>query len=196
MLTHRLLGGVLVLMVVGGLTSSCGGGSSSVPPTPDKAAVAIADKAKTDAADADAWHYGEVKSEMTGTVSKWATKQSVNTVNFGFPYNGEQHGTVMVDMDDSSDTTMLFYVKKGQIVCNGLDKFGTCLVFVKFDDSKADFVTAHTSGDDSTTIGFDTAFLRRLRRSKKLLIQVEVFHEGAPIFTFDVGGLNQVPTKH
>ena len=34
MLTRRLLGGVLVVLVVGGLTSSCGGGSSSAPTAP------------------------------------------------------------------------------------------------------------------------------------------------------------------
>ena len=58
---RRLLGGVLVLVVVGGLTSSCGGGSSSAPPT-DKAAVALADKAKSDAAAAD-----KAKTDAAGT---------------------------------------------------------------------------------------------------------------------------------
>lgn len=124
---------------------------------------------------------------MRGTVSKHATTESINTVNFDFPYQGVQHGTVMV-----YENGVLFYVKKGQVICNGGSEYGTCVVLVKFDDGKARYVKARKSGDDSTTIAFtEPSFLKNMKRSKKLMIQVEVFHNGLPVFDFDVRGLDK-----
>lgn len=135
----------------------------------------------------DAWKYAESKDEMRGTVSKYATKKSVNTVNFDFPYQGVQHGTIMI-----SDNYVLFYVEKGQIICHGGGEYGTCLVLVKFDDGKERYVQATKSGDDSATIDFtEPGFLEDLKRSKKLMIQVNVYHNGLPVFTFDVSGLDE-----
>ncbi len=122
---------------------------------------------------------------MSGQVTKYATKESVNTVNFDFPYQGIQRGTIMV-LDDAA----LFYVKKGQVVCQGGARYGTCQVRVKFDDGNEMYFDASKSGDESTTIRFPgPVFLKLLKESKKLMIQVEVYHNGLPIFTFDVGGL-------
>jgi hypothetical protein len=191
MLRHipRLTGPLVVTLIVSG----CGGDSSSPKPPPDSAATQASsstpkpplDDAATTQAEA-AWTYGETKDEMRGTVTKYATKESTNIVNFGFPYGGEQRGTVMI-----SGSSALFYLIKGQIICNGLDVFGTCLVLVKFDDGKATYVTASTVGDKSTTLSFDSAFLAQLQRRKKVAIQVEVYHEGYPIFTFELGGFHQ-----
>ena len=128
------------------------------------------------------WKYGEIKDEMNGKVSKYAYNESLNTVNFEFPYHGEQRGTIMV-----TENGVLFYVKKGQVICHG-----TCLVRVKFDGENDEHVSARKSGDDSTTIKFTSpGFLDKLKMSKKLMIQAEVYHNGYPVFTFDVGGLIQ-----
>jgi len=131
------------------------------------------------------WIYGESKDEMSGKVSKHATNASVNTVNFDFPYQGVQHGTIMV-----TENGVLFYVRKGQVICHGGTEYGTCIVRVKFDDGNERYVKAEKLGDDSTTIRFtEPGFLENLKGSKKLMIQVEVYHNGYPVFTFDVGGL-------
>lgn len=138
---------------------------------------------------AKSWSYGESKDEMRGEVRKYATKESVNTVNFDFPYRGVQHGTIMVCGDDS----VLFYVEKGQITCHGGGEHGTCLVLVKFDDEQERYVKAEKLGDDSTTLSFiEPEFLDDLKQSKKLMIQVEVYHNGLPVFTFDVSGLKAI----
>lgn len=133
------------------------------------------------------WKYSEAKDEMSGKVTKLATNESINTVNFEFPYQGEQRGTIMVFND-----TVLFYVKKGQVICHGGNEYGTCVVRVKFDDTEERYVSARKSGDDSTAIAFtEPGFLNNIKISKKLMIQVEVFHNGLPVFTFDVQGLIQ-----
>jgi len=134
------------------------------------------------------WEYSETKDEMSGEVTKYATKESLNTVHFEFPYQGAQHGTIMI-LDNKR---VLFYVEKGQVICHGGTEYGTCLVRVKFDDGKEKYVNARISGDDSTTISFtEPEFLSNLKKSKKLMIQVEVYQNSYPIFTFDVGGLVQ-----
>jgi hypothetical protein len=136
---------------------------------------------------ADTWNYTESKDEMRGTVTKIATNISVNTVNFNFPYQGDQHGTL-----ELFDKTAAFYVKQGQISCNGGSEYGTCIVLVKFDNNKAIYENARKLGDDSTTIEFtNPSFLKRLRKSKKIAIQFEVYRNGYPVFNFDVEGLNQ-----
>lgn len=131
------------------------------------------------------WDYSERKHEMTGEVRKIATNKSVNTVNFNSPYKGDQHGWLML-----IDETPIFYVEKGQVICN--DK---CYVLAKFDDGKAELVSAYKIGDESTTIRFgelsDTGFLNNMKKSKKLMLEIEVYKNGRPVFIFDVSGLNQ-----
>lgn len=131
------------------------------------------------------WTYGEIKDEMRGTVSTYSKNESVNTVNFGFPYAGVQHGTIMI-----LDKGVLFHIKKGQIVCTGGGEIGTCSVLVKFDDGVATYAYARKLGDESTDIIFTAhRFLSNLVKSKKLKIQVEVYHNGSPVFDFDLRGL-------
>lgn len=133
-----------------------------------------------------AWEYGSSKDEMSGKVRKYATKESINSVNFEFPYHGEQRGTIMI-----TNNGVLFYVKKGQVICQGSGEYGTCLVRVKFDEEKDKYVSARKSGDDSTTIKFTSnSFLKQLKQSKKIMIQPEVFHNGLPVFTFNISGLD------
>ena len=78
-----------------------------------------------------------------------------------------------------SDNSVLFYVEKGQIIRHGGAEYGTCRVLVKFDDGKERYVDASKLGDDSTTIIFtEPSFLEDLKSSKKLMIQVHVYHNG------------------
>jgi hypothetical protein len=135
---------------------------------------------------AGGWKYQQSKDEMRGTVSKIATKESINTVNFDFPYKGVQRGTLMV----IDSKRVLFYVQKGQVICNGGSEYGTCSVLVKFDGGEAEYIHARKSGDDSTTIAItDNDFLAKLRVANKIMLQVEVYHNGYPVFKFDVSGL-------
>ena len=173
---------ILFILAVTFLTAC---GCDRVKPVVDDVKSPVTPKAATPPG--DAWKYSESTDEMSGTVRKHATNESVNTVNFDRPYQGIQHGTIMV-----SDNSVLFYVEKGQIICHGGAEYGTCRVLVKFDDGKERYVDASKLGDDSTTIIFtEPSFLEDLKSSKKLMIQVHVYHNGLPVFTFDVRGLDQ-----
>lgn len=135
---------------------------------------------------AGSWKYQQLKDEMRGTVSKIATKESINTVNFKFPYTGKQRGTLMV----MNSKEVLFYVRKGQVICQSGSEYGTCLVLIKFDDGEAEYFNAKKIGDDSTTIAItENSFIAKLKNAKKIMLQVEIFQNGYPVFKFDVSGL-------
>lgn len=169
------------------LTKKSGSSISASQGGNDKSVEKTLQQQKNAAETATPWTYSESKDQMSGKVSKHATTESVNTVNFEFPYHGEQRGTIMV-----YDNTVLFYVKKGQVICQGGSEYGTCGVRVKFDDAKDRYVDARISGDNSTTISItEPGFLKTIKKSKKLMIQVNMFQNGLPVFTFNVGGLIQ-----
>lgn len=133
------------------------------------------------------WKYKKVKDEMSGDTQTLASKNSLNSVNFDFPYQGKQFGTILIT--DNSEN-VIFYIQKGQISCSGGRAYGTCFVQVKFDDNKVKNVHAKEIGDDSTTIAItEPDFLSNLKAAKEMKLRVEVFHNGFPVFTFDVSGL-------
>jgi len=183
----KILAAIFILMGIGmcqNLTST---------KEPPRSATTTAPYAKASgatpspSAQVNGWKYGEYKDEMSEKVHKYATVESTNTVNFAFPYQGEQRGTIM-----ATDNSILFYVEKGQVVCQGEDEYGTCLVRVKFDDGKDKYVSARTSGDKSITIKFtEPGFYNNLIKSKKLMIEPEIYQNGRPVFTFIVTGLKK-----
>jgi predicted oxidoreductase (fatty acid repression mutant protein) len=136
----------------------------------------------------DNWQYSSSKDEMTGTVINFANNESINTVNFQFPYGGEQHGTIQI-----WDNNIIFNIQKGQLVCND-----SCLVLVKFDDGTAINYIAKKIGDDSTQLSFlDSEFLEKMKKSKQLKIQVHAYQNEFPIFIFDVSGFKTpAPTQY
>mgnify|MGYP007071586865 CR=1 FL=1 len=136
--------------------------------------------------DSPNWIYGESRDQMNGKIYKYALNKSLNTENFKFPYQGIQHATIEV-----TGNMIFFYIEQGQIVCNGGNQFGTCYIRIKFDNEKDRLVKAKKSGDDSTTIKFiEPGFFKHLKKSKQLMVQPEIFHNGYPIFTFDTNELN------
>lgn len=160
---------------------------SSTPPPSAKSTTteASSPKATAPATKVETWNYGESKDEMTGETRKYATKESVNTVEFGFPYQGVQHGTIML-----TESSVLFYVQKGQVICQGGDEYGTCSVQVKFDGGAPRYVQARKIGDDSTTISIsDSSVYENIKHGQNLMIEVNVYQNGSPVFTFDLGGL-------
>jgi hypothetical protein len=133
------------------------------------------------------WEYSTFKDEMSGKESPYAVLTSQNEVEFGFPYSGTQKGTLLVNRD-----SVLFYVRRGHVVCQGLSKYGTCVVRVKFDDEEPKFVTARESGNENTTIAFtENGFLARLQKSNTFAVSPEVYDNGYPVFRFKTTGLNR-----
>jgi hypothetical protein len=142
------------------------------------------------AADAEKWSYSADNDEMTGRTSRMAIIASENTVNFGFPYNGEQHGRLVIRNHPSFGRDVIFQIDEGQILCPSYDD---CTIRIRFDDGAPERWTAAGPSDHSTTSVFiraATRFVQRMKAAKVVRISVPVYQEGQPAFEFRVGGFD------
>jgi hypothetical protein len=136
------------------------------------------------------WKYEISVSEMSDSVSYDAVLCSLNTVNFGFPYSGEQNGCLILTKQQDGVGSLFLQIKKGQFICKPFSLSGDyCYVSVRFDDNKAQLFKAKNLPNGITTaiIIYDyTVFIYEMKKSKMVRISAEVYQEGSPIFRFNV----------
>jgi hypothetical protein len=124
---------------------------------------------------------------MSGRTTYIAAVSSANSVNFSFPYSGDQHATLLLRKLRGADNVILT-IEKGQFLCG----YGGCDVSVRFDDKTARRFTASGPADHSTTklfINNEKAFIAEARKAKKVRIQAVIYQNGSPVFEFDIAGL-------
>lgn len=141
-------------------------------------------------ADAAKWRYSSETDPMASRPSRTATIESENTVEFGFPYEGQQHATLMLRNHPTYGRDVIVYIREGQILCPSYD---ACSIRVRFDDGPVERWTGVGPADNSTTTVFIrnySRFLQRMRNAKIVRIQIPVYQEGAPSFEFRVGGFD------
>lgn len=161
---------------------------SSTPSTP--AASASTASSTADGSDDSAWDYRAREDKMTGGTTYSATATSVNTVNFDFPYNGEQNGRLTLRRDPKYGKDVILAIEKGQILCPAYDG---CTVMVRFDNGKPEAFSAVGTADGSTEAVFIQnydRFLQKMRKAKIARLSVNIYQQGAPVFEFYVGGFN------
>nr|WP_143029086.1 hypothetical protein [Massilia sp. PDC64] len=136
------------------------------------------------------WRYHAAEAEMTGGTRRTASVDSTNTVNFGFPYNGEQHARLILRTDPQEGKDVMFRIEKGQILC---PSYESCTVQVRFDDEKPGNFSATGPADHSTDVVFlndYSRFLTKMRKAKRVRIAVNIYQQGSPVFEFDVSGFD------
>ena len=119
-----------------------------------------------------------------------ATISSENTVNFGFPYQGAQHATLVIRNHPSYGRDVLVQIEQGQILC---PSYEDCTVRVRFDEGSPERWTAAGPSDNGTTTVFlraSTRFVQRMRNANVVRIAIPVYQEGEPAFEFRVGGFD------
>lgn len=134
------------------------------------------------------WLYSESADEMSGQSLRYAEVISSNTVSFGFPYAGEQHGTLLLRKRRGSDNVIL-QIEKGQFLCTS---YGGCNVSVRFDDKPARRFSAVGPADNSSTSLFirnERSFIAETKKAKTVRIEAVVYQNGDPVFVFDTAGL-------
>lgn len=140
------------------------------------------------------WRYVVDDDPMTGKSSRTATLLSTNSLHFGSPYGGEQHGRLYVRRHPSHGSDVAFAIERGQILCSGYAD--DCPIKIRFDDEKAFTVTGNNPSDHST----ETVFLPRYKtltakmaKATTMRIQFNAYQEGAPVLEFNVAGFD--PSK-
>jgi hypothetical protein len=136
------------------------------------------------------WSYDNSEDAMAKGAVSQASVQSTNTVNFRFPYAGEQHGTLTLRTHPRYGKNVIFSIKKGQIQC---PSYSGCTVLVRFDNGEP----ARYSGTGPEDNSSETVFIRdysgfvgKMTKAKTVRISPSVYQEGAPVFEFDVTGFD------
>ena len=133
------------------------------------------------------WNYTSSTDEMTGELSKSAINQSINTVEFDFPYEGPQHGFLGISKEGRK-YVIYFSVERGQISsCRGFYQYFPILV--RFDENEAINMSASCS-IGSTMLFFkdDKRFMSLMRLAKSVRIAPTMYQQKTPIFRFNIEG--------
>jgi len=140
------------------------------------------------------WAYRQTDDPMGKGTTHYARVTSTNTVNFGFPYSGAQHGTLTLRAHPRFGTDIIFSIKRGQILCRS---YQDCTVLIRFDDEPAINFSAVGAADNSTETIFIrnyNGFMEKLRKAKRVRIAAEIYQQGAPVFEFDISSFD--PNKY
>lgn len=152
--------------------------TSTVPATP----VAQAEEPKPVAPSGPKWSYSERKDEMTDQTHYMAILTSVNSLDFKFPYAGNNHGRIAIRRQ-GKDQDVIFSISKGQIPCTT-----GCSITVRFDDGKpVPYRASPPESRDSTLIFLDhpELFIALAETANKIRVQATYFQEGSPVLTFE-----------
>jgi len=155
-------------------------------------AGAAADKALL--ASLDTWSYGSASDPMvTNGVNRFASIMSTNSVNFGFPYSGDQSAILHIRKNaEGGGYDVFITIDKGQLLSGDQGD-----ITVKVDNDPAMHLPASSPNDNSTTAlfidsspAFFPPFLARLEHAKTLKVQVTAYQNGNPVFVFNVSGFD------
>jgi hypothetical protein len=141
------------------------------------------------------WTYSTTEDSMTGKRTHVAVLQSNNTVEFDFPYQGSQHGQLMLRTHPRHGKDVVLSIEKGQLLCRSYDG---CTVLVRFDEGEPQRWSAMGASDNSSTSIFLESydrFVRQMQKAKLVRIAAEVHEEGAPVFEFNVHGFQAAKYK-
>jgi hypothetical protein len=151
-------------------------------------AASVASSTAGSGATASNWSYSSDKDDMRGTTSRYASVDSDNTLSFGFPYQGETHGTLFLRRNPRLN--VILQVERGQFLC---DDYDHTTVAVRFDNHPVEHFGCTEPSDGRTTEIFldgEARFLTQLKHASKVVIEAELFQEGRQQLTFSVGGLD------
>ena len=129
----------------------------------------------------------EQSAEVADTKNVWKSLTSENFAYFDFPYEGGSFLRIDVRYMKKYGTDILLTLSQGQLMSNEYN--GTNYVMVRFDDDAPQKYYTNEPSDGSSNCLFlrnTKKFIKRAKTAKSIKIQVPVYQEGNPIFTFKV----------
>jgi hypothetical protein len=135
----------------------------------------------------NAWEYDEQIDKMREAKSKYASTESLNKVQFAFPYNGGSNLKIIFRKSPKYGYDAILRISKGQFTC-----FMECKIHAKFDNAKIESYSATGARDGSAdTIFIDNynKFVSKVKKAKKLVIEADFYDVGSKQFEFNVEGL-------
>ncbi len=136
------------------------------------------------------WVYSEDRDAMSDGIVRTALLTSENSFRLGFPYEGDQRGTLMLRKHPRWGTDVVLSIQKGQLLCRHQD----CTVEVRFDDGQARaWQMNEPDSHDTTLLFFSDAngIVRRIRDADRLRVQIRLYQQSPVILDFPVKGFDQ-----
>jgi len=142
--------------------------------------LSVKAQTKKDTVESENWRYSEEINEMTGKKTFRASTESS-----------------VVDEDTQSSITVRYMDGKNEvlfIVASAMFniKVGAYQIDAKFDDGKIEKYLCDKSDGDNFQLVFiykNNTFIKKLKESKKLLIQCSLYQKGEKVFKFDTSNL-------
>ena len=135
------------------------------------------------------WTYRSTEDKVRGGTSYFAETSSTNSVNLDFPYGGGSTVDMTVRKTPAWGLDVYFTLSSGQLICNS---YRDCHATVRFDQGPAQRFNLNEPSDHSNNVVFvsaDHSFLAKLKKAKKLVVELEIYEGGRPQFEFNVAGL-------
>lgn len=139
------------------------------------------------------WQSNTSTDEMRGTRSNTVMNESINKVNFEFPYNGGSNLTLMV-RNKAGEKDVIITISKGQFLCGLMDG---CEIGFKFDNNPVQSITmVGTDSHDSDVLFIKypktaNQIIQNIKKSKKVIIEPKFYQEGSKQFTFNLEGFKE-----
>lgn len=122
---------------------------------------------------------------MTSKETRTASIKSTNSLELDFPYKGKNHGSLQVRRHPRHGLNVIFIIDKGQLQCGS---YNGCNVVIRFDDLPAATFSGAGPADNSSNVIFiknSAKFIAQATKAKKILVQANIYQEGAPVLQFD-----------
>lgn len=176
---------VAISLIAASSLTSCGSSSASSPKKgTDKKSVDSSISVSVD--DIKTWEIDSTVNDM-GEKNIFATVAAKDLVELDFPYNGGSTGKILIRRKNGNLGAM-FTIDKGQI---DTDYDGT-YIRVKFDDEAPVKWSMSTAADNSSDILFfdsESKFYNKLKKSKKVVLEIPFYQNGNKQFVFNTEGL-------
>lgn len=196
-----LLVGLLLILAfnVGGPRSPAGspGPTTNIPDNlaaiEDLAAVDSLNLADGESAPpappAEAWTYSTTEDKVRGATSYFASTTSTNSIELDAPYDGGSTLRMTVRQSPAHGADVILLLSSGQLLCRAYDG---CHAMVRFDQKPAErveLVEASDNSSDTVFVSDATPFIAKLKKAKRIIVELEIYEAGRPQFEFDVAGL-------
>ncbi len=136
------------------------------------------------------WNYSVSKDELTSNPIYHAVTESINQVNFGFPYEGIQRAQLNLRNHPQHGKDVILKVEKGQMLVRSYEDTTVEVVFDEEPPISFLVVGPNDHGTTSLFIRDCQTFTEKLMKSKKVKISVTFYKEGNVVFDFNVAGFD------
>lgn len=123
--------------------------------------------------------------QMTGKHIEAVIAVSESSLNFSFPYSGQNFGQLDIYKHPRRGEGVRLMIEQGQIMCS---EYAGCPILIRFDqDQPIRFEGVGAADHDPTVVflqGGVSRFIAKAKKARSILVQFRAFQNGEPVLSF------------